>query len=178
MENKQKQEELKLILESIHRALELYNDLTPEQKMQITPKAKDISNIYICVYDEIHVGLFQKTNWCGPVNIWNNTYDAGIVYLGIDSNYVGMKKTHTCNYSENRWQPIGTKTIVDGKGHVANCEMQDCMSFDDMRLIMYKEGQIGPYEIGKASSQEILEVLKYATSYYELDKKAVSKKRQ
>jgi len=33
---------------------------------------------------------------------------------------------------------------------------------------MYNEGFFKSYEIGKATSEEILEVLKFATSYYQL----------
>ncbi len=43
-------------------------------------------------------------------------------------------------------------------------------------LIIYSAGQIGPYEIGKATSQEILEVLKYASSYYQLAQSAQNKR--
>ena len=80
-----------------------------------------------------------------------------------------MKETHSYNICRNHWQSVGKKIIVDGKSYVSNCIMQNGMSFDDMRLIMYSDGQIGPYEIGKASSQEMIDVLKYASSYYQLD---------
>ena len=37
-----------------------------------------------------------------------------------------------------------------------------------MRLIMYNDGKIGPYELGKSNLEEMLEVLKYAYNYYNL----------
>ena len=87
-----------------------------------------------------------------------------------------MKETHESFFSKNEWKRIGTKIIVNNKSYVANCNMQNGMSFDDMRLIMYREGQIEPYEIGKATSQEMLEVLKYASSYYQLDQSVQNRK--
>lgn len=137
--------------------------------MIITPqdKRKDVSNIFICMYNGKHVGLFKKRNW--STNKTQSWYDAGSIYVGVDSNYIGMKKAHRGSIEYNKWEPIGTRVMVDEKCYIANCSMQNGMSFDDMRLIMYGEGQIKAYEIGKANSEEILEVLKFAASYYQLD---------
>ena len=77
-----------------------------------------------------------------------------------------MKTTHSSYLPTDKWERIGTKIKVDEKSYVANCNMQSAMSFDDMRLIMYNEGKIEPYEFGKATSQEMLDVLNYAYSYY------------
>ena len=176
MEEKEKYEELKSILEGLKKALELYNDLNPQEKLTITPQddRKNVSDIFICVYNDKHVGLFRKINWSSKMRNQSSfsdyaEYDAGSIYIGIDSNYIGMKETHSYNICRNHWQSVGKKIIVDGKSYVSNCIMQNGMSFDDMRLIMYSDVQIGPYEIGKASSQEMIDVLKYASSYYQLD---------
>ncbi len=170
MEETRKHEELKSILEGLQKALELYNDLNPQEKLEITPQGerKDVSDIFICVYNDKHIGLFKKINW------YTRKYDsveyaAGSIYVGIDSDYIGMKGMHPYYTYENRWQPVGKKVIVCDKCYISNCIMQNSMSFDDMRLIMYSDGQIKPYEIGKASSKEMIDVLKYAFSYYQLD---------
>jgi len=176
MEEKNKYEELKSILDGIKKAVELYNDLNPQEKLAITPQEekKDVSDIFICVYNDKHVGLFKKINWSTEKRNQSSysdyaKYDAGSIYVGIDSNYIGMKETHSYNICRNHWQPAGKKLIVDGKSYVSNCAMKNGMSFDDMRLIMYSDGQIEPYEIGKATSREMIDVLKYASSYYQLD---------
>lgn len=176
MEEKEKYEVLKSTLEKIEQVIKLYNDLDPEQKLSITTQEekKDVSDTFLCVYNNKHVGLFKKINWSTETHnidqaIGYAEYNAGSVYVGINSNYIGMKETHSYNMCINHWQPIGKKIIIDDKSYVSNCVMQKGMSFDDMRLIMYNDGQIGPYEIGKASSKEIIDVLKYSYSYYELN---------
>lgn len=174
MEEKKKFKELKSILQGLQKALELYNDLNPEEKLAITPQEekKDVSDIFICVYNGKHVGLFKKINWNSDYyRGWSDCdYDAGSIYVGVDSNYVGMKQTHKDNIVVSNWKKAGSRVDLKDKGtYVANCNMENGMSFNDMRLIMYNDGQIEPYEIGKASSQEIIDVLKYASSYYQLD---------
>ncbi len=176
IQNKEKEkcEELKQILEDIQKSLELYNNLNPQEKLTITPQdqRKDVRDIFICVYNNKHVGLFKKINWKSAYYTgWTgHDYNAGSIYVGVDSNYIGLKTTHDENHSVNRWEAPGARIeLKDKDTFVANCYMQNGMSFDDMRLIMYREGKIGPYEIGKATSKEILDVLKYAFIYYQLD---------
>lgn len=174
MEEKNKYEELKTLLEGLQKALEMYNGLNPqERKLVIIPQEekKDVSDIFICVYNNKHVGLFKKINWNSSYHRgWSNfDYNAGSIYVGVDSNYVGMKQTHKDNITVSYWQEAGARVDLKDCTYVANCNMENGMSFDDMRLIMYSAGQIGPYEIGKASSQEINDVLKYAFSYYQLN---------
>ncbi len=174
MEEKKK-EELKSLLEGLQKALEMYNDLNPQEKLTITPQEekKDVSDIFICVYNNKHVGLFKKINWDSNYSYrsGDDYYDAGSIYVGVDSNYVGMKQTHERWIDVSYWKKAGARVALKDKDtYVANCNMENGMSFDDMRLIMYGDGQIGPYEIGKASSQEMIDVLKYASSYYQLDK--------
>lgn len=175
MKEKNKNEELKSILSDIKKALELYNDLNPEEKMKLVPQEekKDVSDIFVCVYNDKYVGLFKKINWSTEVKTYigysKPEYKAGSIYIGIDSNYIGMKETHYSSRCTNVWERIGTKYVIDGNSYVANCNMQNGMSFDDMRLIMYNDGVIDSYEIGKASSKKMIEVLSYACSYYQLD---------
>ncbi len=182
MEEIKRNEELKQILEGLQKALELYNGINPEEKLELVKQVekKDVSSIFVCVYNSKCVGLFKKINWSSTIYQWTKyhspEYNAGSIYVGIDSNYIGMKSTHEDMFSRNSWQEVGKKVVVDGKSYVANCNMQNGMSFDDMRLIMYSAGQIGPYEIGKATSQEMLEVLKYASSYYQLDQSVQNKR--
>lgn len=171
-------DKLKEMLQKIQEVIELYNSLNPQNKMALTPQVvrNDVRNIFICVYNGNHVGLFKKINWSIENFYYSSCYDAGCVYVGIDSNYIGIKKTHSYDTSVSCWEPIGTKLVLRHNTYVSNCVMQDSMSFDDMRLIMYKEGKIKPYEIGKADPDEMLEVLKYAFSYYQLDQDVQAKR--
>ncbi len=45
--------------------------------------------------------------------------------------------------------------------------MNSAISFDEMRFLMYQNGKIGPYELGVATSKEMLEVLYFAATYYQ-----------
>lgn len=172
MEQNSSYQELKDILQEIQKAIEMYNGTNPDEKIALTKQEqKDVKDMFICVYNGKHVGLFKKINWSSGYyrGYSDNDYSAGSIYVGVDSNYVGMKKTHEDNISVNYWEPVGVKVVLKDKKYVSNCVMCDGMSFDDMRLIMYNNGQICPYEIGKATSQEMLEVLKYAVIYYQLN---------
>lgn len=170
------------MLEDIKQALALYNKVAPE-KMEIVPQGhkEDVNDVYVCVYhngsnsNEMHVGLFKKINW--STSLWQPLpdvlpyYDAGSIFVGVNSNYVGMIKTHCNADSINRPSPIGTRIELGNNGnYVASCKIDKFMSFDDMRLIMVNEELIDNYDIGKATSCEQLEVLKYASSYYGLNK--------
>ena len=174
-------EKLDEMLSKIQSVIEMYNSINQGDELVLTKKEKkDVRNMFICVYNDRHVGLFRKINWSTRKiyrMYWDAEYDAGSIYFGVDSNYIGMKKTHEGSSVRNYWLPIGTKEVLDGKSYVSNCTMQNGMSFDDMRLIMYKNGQIGPYEIGEATSIEMVEVLKYALTYYGLDSKPRSSRR-
>lgn len=181
MEEKKKYEELKSILKGLQKALELYNDLNPPKNLAITPQEekKDVSDIFICVYNGKHVGLFKKINWNSDYySRWSDCdYDAGSIYVGVDSNYVGMKQTHDRNIEVSCWKKVGARVDLEKGTYIANCNMQNGMSFDDMRLIMYSDEQIETYEIGKASSKEIIDVLEYASRYYQLNQ-GIQRKRK
>lgn len=171
----EKIEELKLMIE---KTLALYNELNPEEKMMLQKqkKTKDISDVVVCVYNNEHVGLFKKKNYSKNdilerIFAPEEWYDSGVIYIGIDSNLIGIKTTHHIDKSLNRYEPIGTKIIFNGYSYIANCNINSVISFDEIRLMMYNEGKIKPYEIGKASSEEFLEVLKYAYNYYQLSQK-------
>ncbi len=176
MGEENKYENLESLLKELQKALEMYNDLNPDVKMMLTPEEKrDVSDIFVCVYDYKRVGLFKKMDWIGYCYRPSKIDDAGVVFFGLDSNYVGIKQTMRNGLPTRDDFSLGASVSVDGKSYFANCYICENMSFDDMRLLMYYEGKIGPYEIGKASSQEMLEVLKYAFEYYQLDKETPSR---
>jgi len=49
---------------------------------------------------------------------------------------------------------------------IVNCTINKIMEFDQIRLEMYTNGLINTYELGKATKEEILEVLKYVRDKY------------
>ncbi len=179
MEKVEKIAELKAMLENLKEIAELYNGMVESQeRVAIVPQQlKDVSNVVVCVYNNNRVGLFKKINWSSNLDgVLNHYYRAGIIYDGIDSHYTALRTTHEKYNSCDRWELIGERVdLTNDRTYIANCVVNDCMSFDDMRLIMYSTGTIGPYQIGKATSEEMLEVLKYAYSYYELETKKLKR---
>jgi len=177
MENKQV-EESREILESIKKAIEVYNGLNPEEKVVLQDEKKDVSNIFVCVYGtdahNNHVGLFREIKYSSDTQ-YGTMYTSGSVFKGLDSNYIGIKQSHIADmFSDSA--VAGMKVTLGDKSYVSNCHLRNIMSFDDMRLIMYREGLIAPYEIGKASSKEMIDVLAYASSYHKLDQNVPSQR--
>lgn len=172
-----KRDEMKTILNDIQKALAFYNTVNPQDKRviipEIIPEKKDISNVYICVYDENKCDLFKKIDFkINKYNEWlekkvESSYWYGSIYKGINSNKVGIFRGY-CRLGklyEPKWQEVGEQE----KEYIVNCDMKETIGFDELRLIMYTEGKIGPYQLGMASSEEILEVLSYAYNYFELN---------
>lgn len=161
------------ILEGLKYLIEKYNDtVAPNQRVRLSCEGekKDVSDIFICVYNKNCVGLFRKINWNSDYyyKYISKCYEAGSIYVGVDSDYIGMKKTHSDSIEVNYWEEIGARVDLKSGTYIANCSMKNGMSFDDMRLIMYKNNKIGPYTLGESSPQEMLDVLKFAMSYYQL----------
>ncbi len=179
MEKVEKIAELKAMLENLKEIAELYNGMVEAQeRVAVVPQQlKDVSNVVVCVYNNNRVGLFKKIDWSSDLDrVLDHHYSAGTIYDGIDSYYTALRTTHERSYSCDRWELIGARVdLINNRRYVANCVVNDCMSFDDMRLIMYSTGTIGSYQIGKATSEEMLEVLKYAYSYYELESKKLKR---
>ena len=76
----------------------MYNDLNPKEKLIITPEEqkKDVSNVFVCAYDNISVGLFKRINYSSKKSwsFWGDAWNAGLIYEGLDSDYIGIKETH------------------------------------------------------------------------------------
>ena len=180
--NKENLEELKKIVSDIKHAITLYNTLNPDNKLVLSEddeNIKDVSNIQICVYNKGHIGLFKQTQYFTESSDDNlENYNAGLVFHGIDSGYTGVIVTHRGTNALYKVEKIGYRVSVNnGKSvYIANCEINDLMSFDDMRMIMKKAGEIGDYKVGKSNSIEMQKVLEYAFNYYQLDKKNKRKK--
>ncbi len=179
MEKLEKIEELKAMLENLKEIAELYNGMVPAQeKVEVVPQQlNDVSNVFVCVYNGNSVGFFKKKNWHSDISSYRvgDYYDAGSIYEGVDSDYIALKTTHEGYGIRNRWEEVGRDVTLSSGTYIANCSMSDGMSFDDMRLIMYSAGDSEPYQFGKATSAEMLEVLKYAYNYYGLESKKLKR---
>lgn len=144
----------------------------PVQKVVPTQKEaeelKDVTNIEVCVYDNDCIGLFRKVEWVRyPSTIYKSS---GIIYVGVDSSKVGMRKLLDNGTTLNKFIEPGDIWEVNNKSYLSNCTINKAVGFDDIRFKLYRSGLIGSYEMGKATASEMLEVMCYAADYFQLEK--------
>jgi len=171
------------LLNKITELVDAYNQLPNANKVAIVSeeyvknkeipiieKKLDVSNMQVGVYDDNCVDLFDTIRYSSKIKKGPSGYEeysAGQIYIGAYTTNTAIKITHHECFESSDWQKIGSAEIVDEKRYVCTCNMHATLPFETMRLMMYEEGLITePYEIGKASKKEIVEVLKYAYSYY------------
>lgn len=170
------------LLQKIRELVEAYNGLPNAKKMALVEEEfikdinvprqedfKDVSDFYIGVYNEGQVGLFRELRYSSPKETVLNheKWSAGSLFIGVESNLIGIKTTHEGFSSFTRWQTEGEMEMVDQKRYVCNCNMSDTVPFDNVRLMMYEEGKIPAYTLGKATHRQIVETLAYAKNYYD-----------
>lgn len=166
-------EDKKVMLERLQRAFKLYCDLKDNEK-------KDVSDIFVCVYDKKCIGLFKKRK----LSIENSyqlfgkfpSYGEIIIYEGVDSDLIGIKKINSILLDKNIFNSTNTKEIVDGISYISNCNINSVISFEKMRFIMANDCKMSSYEKGVASNQEIYDVLVYAYSYYRINNNMLNRR--
>jgi len=157
----EKRESKDKIFKKLQQLIDEINNLYPEEKISLEKNNKKwVSNVCVCIYNGNCVGLFRKTNWRKEYDY--GRYDSGSTYIGVDSNCVAVHQTHLYCRDCNTW-------LEEGKmsgNLIVNCTINKIMEFDQIRLEMYTNGLINTYELGKATKEEILEVLKYVRDKY------------
>ena len=164
--NKENLEELKKIVSDIKQAIAIYNNLNPDNKLALIEDKDnliDTTDIYICRYDHgDSVDLFKRITF-------DNNDKTGLIFKSVYSDNIGIIFISSDGY--NRWENNGCKVSVDNEKYVSNCELKSYVGFDEMRLIMLKSKKIENYTPGLATKKEMFDVLKFAFSYYKLEKK-------
>ena len=156
------------LLESIKNAIETYNKLNPNDKIVVNSgnAVHDVSNVIVCEYSNFadrknsSISLFKRFQITIEENmgaLLTKFCSHYIIYKGIQSDCIGIKDLQGYDYN-----------YISRDKYVANCNITNEIGFDDLRLKMYDEGLIGPYQMGKARDEEMLEVLKYASEYFGL----------
>lgn len=165
--------ELKELLKEISNVINKYNELNPEEKVKLIKQNQvDVSNLFVCAYNNGCVGLFERIGWIER-DFFLETKYLGEVYVGVNSDYVGIKANLEKGYYVDKWYRPGVevRSYSDGKYYVSNCYMSYSISFDDIRMLMYSEKLIDTYELGKATNDEIIDVLAYARKHFEVSNK-------
>ncbi len=138
---------------------------------------KDIQNIYIGIYDDNKIGFFKRLKW-----VTNDNKSAGEVYVGtpfagLDNKMVSKRTFKPAN--NFHWDLPGTFIIIYDRLYVVNCHMKECISFDEMRKILFENNKIPFYELGKASLEEIIEVMNLAFDGFTLmEENSIVRKRE
>lgn len=165
-------------LENIQKQIEIYNESHPENPVMLTPKYIDVKDLFICSYNEGEVGLFKKKNYHTPIieagNI-DHCFQAGSIYIGQNSTEVCIKTDHNGWFALSHMEQAGFMACCDGEVYIATSDMKGDVSFDYLRLLMYQQGRIENYILGKATDKDILDVLCYAKEEY--FKKSYTKRR-
>ena len=132
---------------------------------------KDTRDIYICVYDEDKIGVFKKISWhTRPYKTYiGNKFNAGNIYIGIDTDHIGMNKTHEDTFNKDKWEPVGTYVKYGGKKYISDCEIKKAINLDTIRQYMYYNKKIQDYIPGNATSKEVVDTLIYAYEYLGID---------
>ncbi len=166
---KTKVDELKEMKKKLIESVAQYNQLNPNNKVVLQDENMDVRNVFVCTFatrkgGPERVGLFrQKPYYLHDPHL--TRYKAGHIYQGIGSANTAIRQLHDEHKFLDKYVP-GYVVEAD-KDYVSNCIIKKSMSYDDVRLMMLQDNKIDPYEIGKASSsEEMLKVLEYASSYY------------
>lgn len=116
--------------------------------------------------------MFERIGWIER-DFFLETKYLGEVYVGVNSDYVGIKANLEKGYYVDKWYRPGVevRSYSDDEYYVSNCYMSYSISFDDIRMLMYSEKLIDSYELGKATNDEIIDVLAYARKHFEVSNK-------
>lgn len=121
-------------------------------------KAFDTKNLFVCVYDDNRVDIFEVKRLKNGTHI---DYDA---YIGLFSDKVSVEIVSKYSFSSHIWQNKGFRAY----GHTVTCNMTRAVGFEEFRLGLNFSGKIGKFELGKTTTSEMLEVLKLAPEYFGL----------
>ena len=143
-----------------------------QESIEDTVSARDL---VLGIYDDNKIGLFIKKPWVGKVvrDEWTgfNSYDAGIIYIGMNNDLTGIKRTHYGIFSDDSYGLVGSEcSLIDGTHYVVNCELNDEFSYNEVRLSMLDDNLITVLDMYKTTEDEMSEVLAYASKNYRKQK--------
>lgn len=154
-------------IKSLQEQVEIYNNTFPGDSIMLVPKMESVDNLYICCYNEGQIGLFEKLNYHTPIREVEHTdhcFQAGSIYIGKDSKEIGIVTTHNGWFELLHLEKEGFCAFCGGNYYIATCNIEKVVSFDNVRLLMYHDGKIEKYISGKATVEEMFDVLAYAQS--------------
>lgn len=128
----------------------------------LKPKKKVIKfavdNYFVCIYDKMEIGLFQKET----ADI-DEIYSVD-VYKQVDGENVGafLLGNRLCKNKEITLQNYNKIDI--------SCDMIKAIPFDEVRWHMQCNHEIYSYEKKFSTTEEMAQVLEYAHTYFDIEK--------
>ena len=162
--------------------LDLIKGTNISLEQQLTSKKEDkkfdTSNIFVGVYDDNCVDLFVAGDYEYVERLTHGDYmekhrQSGTVLKGFTSNRIAIFWKKHCrrvlaSHIENQWANVGSCARVRGIRYTADCNITQIINFESVRNSIFSGAKIRPYELGKTTTSEMLEVLKYAPEYFGL----------
>lgn len=149
-------------------------------------KKFDTSNMFICIYDDNCVDLFITSDYEYVERLTHGDYmekhtQRGTILKGLTSNRIAIFWKKHCERVlrapiENQWASAGKSVKVKFTRYIVDCEISKISNFESVRNSMFSEFKIGPYEPGKATLEEIKEVLELAPEYFGLSQEQIDSK--
>lgn len=159
----------KELLKQIRNLVDSYNLISKRDKIAVFSKEKkdDIREVYVCLFDNEEVALFQKRDFEIKQN--SEVYAKGCLFTGFYNGEVGIiLKAFNGNSCDIR--EIGQSLYLDGEVFRSSCKINTFISYDNMRLLMKLNFKLENYEEGKSSIDEMAKVIDFAVDYFRLNK--------
>lgn len=176
------------ILDTIKRLIKIYNASYPEESLTLGSSKEnglskeaneqsekiDVKDIYVCLYNTNEIGLFKKDRYSMEHTrafLWHkldydfNTY--GEIYFGYNTSNIGLVQLSEDGRNCHCQVDVGCPAKVGEKLYFSNVLINNSISFEDLRIKMAIDGQLGEYTLGQASHAEIIKVLTYAPNYFD-----------
>ena len=168
-------------LNTIIQMVNEYNKTAPKGKRInfYQEKSYDARYLFLCTYRDLNgegLSIFQgqhiRTASYYDEDSETDKWNDGIIYTSIFSDKVAILFNHYFDKTVFRYADIG-EWMADSmfleeidKIYYANCVPLKLISYNDIRMEMYNDGEIDNFNINSTSENEVKKVLAYAKIKY------------
>lgn len=170
-----------IILKEVKELIEKVNAILPDDKrVSLEPEKKiHTVNLFVCEYkDEFNTGIeiFKKigetsAEYCYGYDHRKPLRDACYLYKSISSDKIAILYTRIGGTEKYAWANIGNFFKYHPGSYtesniVANCELTNIISYNDVRTSMLSDGVINSFNLNYTTEEEITRVLAYLHNNY------------
>lgn len=156
------------ILIKINKLIEKYNSISDDKMSLVQDKVLDTRNLYLCLYDDDKVDIFEKETYFSKVS---NYYTEIDVYYGIGTDNTMVHLNYMLKKSRDKWYEKGQKMLLNGEYYSTTCKVNMVYSLENIRQYLYQINKLDTYEFGQIRISEIPEMINYAYSYFNVSGK-------